>query len=213
VLHRVLLDVEAMPYTSVNGHNLWWILGPWRDASQPFLGPLSAKAAGLLVAGLLALGLLWRAQRTGVRPGLRPLVVLTTALTAGFFFFATHMHENHLFMAVPLSLALAGGSRRWAWLAALVSLAVLLNLALHDPNLVGSPPMTWGGPSPVRDEHLGMTFTWFRLVGTYAGTLLTALFLAGVLREAWRLTPDRNPVPGAPPSSGRCGPPDPRGSC
>ena len=24
---------EAMPFTSVNAHNLWWLLGPWRDAN------------------------------------------------------------------------------------------------------------------------------------------------------------------------------------
>ena len=45
------------------------------------------------------------------------------------------MHENHMYMGVPLLVAVAGRSPRLALLAAGCSIAVFLNATLHDPLL------------------------------------------------------------------------------
>jgi hypothetical protein len=59
VLDRFVSDIEAMPYTSVNGHNLWWLLGAWRPANDGILGPLTPKQLALGAFGLAYLFILW----------------------------------------------------------------------------------------------------------------------------------------------------------
>ena len=49
VARRVVGDVSLMAYTSSNAHNLWWVLGPWRDAEKPWLGPLTSTQVSLVL--------------------------------------------------------------------------------------------------------------------------------------------------------------------
>jgi len=211
VLDKVILDVEAMPYTSVNGHNLWWLLGPWRDANLPLLGPLTAKQIGLGLFGIAFAAILWRVwgAMRGEAPGAAGrevseadpsaqsraaawLFAVSAAITGAFFFLSTHMHENHLFMMVPLTLALAGRSRRWTWIAAATSLAVLMNLLIHDLDVALLPPFSWGGPSPVENRHLMRPFAWGELIGTYVDTALVAVAVVWTYLETWRFLSARN---------------------
>ncbi|MBU1702299.1 MAG: DUF2029 domain-containing protein [Candidatus Eisenbacteria bacterium] len=197
VLNHVLFDVGLMPFTSVNGHNLWWLLGAWRDANTPFFGPLTPKIFGLGLFGLLSLLILYRSWPVFRRAKddatfTAALIQSAAIITLLFFFFSTHMHENHLFMAVPLTCALAGRSRNWAWLAGMMTFAVFLNVILHDydPNpmrrITYYPPFTWGGISPFENLHQHRLFAWGELIGTYLGSLITAGLVMAMFREVWR---------------------------
>ncbi len=181
VLRRVLVDVEAMPFTSVNAHNLWWILGPWKPADLPVFLGLTPKVLGLMMflaayAALLVVGLqrLRRVDR-GSEDERALVLLVAAAVTCAFFFLSTHMHENHLFMAVPLLLTVAGRSRELAWLAAGCSLAVFLNMALHDLDLPSRLPWVLGRLSTVHDPHLGRPFTWGQFVGSFLNAALVCV--------------------------------------
>ena len=115
------------------------------------------------------------------------LFALAASISGVFFFFSTHMHENHFFMAVPLTLALAMRSRRWFWLFIGTTVAAFLNIVLHDLEVTLGPPFTWGGISPVENLHLHRPFAWGELVGTYLGTILVTLAVAGIYFESWNL--------------------------
>jgi Gpi18-like mannosyltransferase len=179
VLRKVLFDIEAMPFTSVNGHNLWWLLGPWQDANAPIWGPVTPKFAGLtlflaLYAALLAASVVWMRAKPPLQPGeySARCFALAGAVTCGFFFFSTHMHENHLFLAVPFLLAVAGRSRTLAAVAAAVSVAVFVNMALHDLALPYRLPGWMSTPAPVENRHLSLPFTWLQVVGSFINTLI-----------------------------------------
>ncbi len=173
VAQKLLADVEIMPYTSVNAHNLWWLLGSWRPAGDAWLGPLTPKIIGLTLFGLIYLALLWwvwQRERMIAKPMVIDPVTKELApappgsfmdplrhdahwfLAAGavafaFFTTSTHMHENHLYPALPFLVLMAGRGRRWVWVLAATSLALLVNMFTHD-YLTG---VAWlsdvGGPS------------------------------------------------------------------
>jgi hypothetical protein len=103
-----------------------------------------------------------------------------------FFFVSTHMHENHLFQALPLLLAVAGRSRALAWLAAGCSIAILLNTTLHDPWLPYALPGFLSAESGVLDPHLHRPFTWLQRIGSLSNTLLVASLALGTFRLAMR---------------------------
>lgn len=160
-LRRLFSDLDVMPYTSVNAHNLWWWFGSWRNANDPLLFGVSARTVGLstflvLVTILLgsrsisrtrhsaaapassldrARGHLESAQRGSDGTSTADLALLAASISAVFFFISTHMHENHLFMVLPFLTALAGRGARFRWFLIAASLGLLSNLALHDPNL------------------------------------------------------------------------------
>jgi len=187
VVQRVLLDLDAMPYTAVNAHNVWGALGGWRAASAPLVGPFSATHVGLVLFGALTVGLLVLARRLRSREGgidEQHACVLAAAVGFGFFMFSTHMHENHLFVALPLLAAALPAGRAWRRLFVALTLAVLLNLALHDPELPGRWPFTLGGTTGVARLSHGRMF--------YAGELLavraaTAFNLAVFAVFLWAL--------------------------
>jgi Gpi18-like mannosyltransferase len=128
-------QLEAMPYVSVNAHNLWWLVGrgiPWTLADVRPAGLLTLRAWSLvLVAAFYAATL--AGLRRSRDPRTLPLAAASTMF--GFFVLSTHMHENHLFFAVAL-FALAGITvprvRVFLWLTSAVLFA---NMLLHDPFL------------------------------------------------------------------------------
>ncbi len=222
VFQRVVGDVDLMAYTSVNAHNLWWALGAWKPADQPWLGPFTLTHLGLaLFLGVYA-AILHRVLRAGREPNRRepePRVSLLLALGVAFSFFmlSTHMHENHLFLALPFAIALlpfeAGRGRGFAWLAGLLTVGVLINLATHDPWLAQRAPLNLGGSTGVLNPHFRRPYAGVELTLIWIGTLLNlavyAVFLFRLLRQ------DRlfSALPGSPPSAPRSGPPGRRGSC
>jgi hypothetical protein len=189
VLRRVLLDLDAMPYTSVNAHNIWGLVGGWARADAPLLGPLSATGLGLLSFGALLLALLWLARRLARAGGIdaQQAAVLAAAVGFGFFMLSTHMHENHLFVALPLLAAALPLGGAWRRLFVGVTLAVLLNLALHDPLLPGLWPFTLGGESGVPRLSHGRVFYRGELLAVRAASVFTVAVFVAFLACVFRL--------------------------
>lgn len=201
-LSRLVGDTQLMPYTSVNAHNLWWALGGWANATLPYLGPLTAKQVGFVLLGLWLAGLLalaHHAHHGGWRRLDRPRLVgvqgvaLAMALGVGFFILSTHLHENHMFIAVPLVLPLLatswrGSNRRLAIaLVAMLSIGFLLNVWPHDPWASGHAPLSWGGPTSEINQHLKRPFLAGQLFVTRLGT--TVNLLAFALLSFWLFRP------------------------
>ncbi|MCC7371069.1 MAG: hypothetical protein IT306_21825 [Chloroflexi bacterium] len=152
-LHHAARFFEALETKSVNAqaltaqaHNLWWIptLVEWRFINdwEPLLGPITYRMVGLtLVLALVALVIV-------KLPRLRPrdrLFSFIGLLTVGWFVVTVRAHENHLFMALPFLAVAWALDRRYGAIFVMVSASLLLNLALHDPLLVGN----WAaGPDP-----------------------------------------------------------------
>jgi len=203
---RLLRDLGLMAWTSVQAHNLWWIVGPWRDAEAAWIGGWNARQAGiaLFLAFLAALcaraWIVHRARRAGLHRS--QSLALAGALGFGFFMLSTHMHENHAFAAVPLLLAAIaaaprgnGARRLLAWLVAAVSAGLLLNCAAHDPWLRERWPLALGGPSGYAGDAPGRTFLAGEWIAGWIGTIWNLLafgalcvftFGEGLRRLAWR---------------------------
>lgn len=191
VFERLLSDTTLMPYTSVNSHNIWWLIGPWHDAAKPWIGPLTPTMVGLGLFGLAYLATLilvvrleWqRAGRLPLGRGDQPLTtqvhwyLAMTAVAFSFFALSTHMHENHLFAAIPGLILLAGLGRRWAWLCALVGLSIIVNMANHDLILAHEVWMKIGGTSSFYHPDFGRHLSRLELsVANLNSVLLVLLF-------------------------------------
>jgi len=189
-LVEVLVLVDAMPYASVNGHSLWWILAPWRDATAPLIAGIAPRTLGLVLflggyAWLLQRSRGWLARADDPERAAR-MFVLAAAIAAWFFFVSTHMHENHLYQALPLLLAVAGRSRALGWIAAGCSVAILLNTTLHDPWLPYALPSFLSATSEIINPHLDRPFTWLQRIGSVLNTLLVASVALATFRLAMR---------------------------
>jgi dolichyl-phosphate-mannose-protein mannosyltransferase len=196
-LDRVFGDVMLMAHTSTNAHNFWWVVGAWQDSEAPWVGPLTpTHLAMICFAGFYAL-LLWKAHRLHARQegGIREpqVLVLIFAIAFTFFMVATHMHENHMFATIPLALPLlfvpGALGRRAMWIYAGVSLAVFLNLILHDLELTLQPPLSWGGDSgvPVANPAIRRTLSrveqWSIRFSTLFNIALYALTIVWMFRR------------------------------
>ncbi len=195
VVHRMIGDVQLMAYTSTNAHNFWWIYGPWQDASTPRFGPFCLTHFAMLVFGLVYIALLWRTwilnriQPGGISPAQQ--IALVCAVGSSFFMISTRMHENHLFIAIPLLLPLVTAGRRWRWLFAAAGLGVFLNVLLHDLTIPGHLPFTLGGPTGVTNQHLqtvDVTRTFFlgELIGIWIGVVVNLAFYAALMHAIFR---------------------------
>lgn len=191
VVQRVVLDLDAMPYTAVNAHNVWGALGGWQPADAPLLGPLTATHLGIAVflavyAWLLAFVFRLSSRGVGVSP--ETGAILAAAVGFSFFMWSTHMHENHLFVVVPLLAVAMPAGRAWRSLFVLVSLALLLNLFLHDPSLPGQWPFTLGGATAVPRPSHGRTYYATELWAVRAAVVFTlgvyAAFVTALIRDA-----------------------------
>jgi len=197
VIQRLFRDVGLMPYTSVNAHNLWWLLAPWRPADRPWLGPLTPTACGLALFGIayvLILAKVYLIERElAGRPavlgrGAQPLseqkhwYLAAAGVAWAFFTFSTHMHENHLFALLPFLVLLAGSGRRWLWLCLFAAGGVLINMALHDLYLGEQWFRHWGGQTTYFHPDLKRMLSRFELTLSIANSVLLlalfALFLA-----------------------------------
>jgi hypothetical protein len=134
-VRTLFLQIDTMPFVSVNAHNLWWLVGrgtPWTDASARPLDLVSWKALALLLFGAFFTATLVRLWRSADARG---LYVAGASTAFGFFVLAPHLHETHLFCVLPL-LALVGVQSRRVRIVFLVLTGTLLaNMLLHDPFL------------------------------------------------------------------------------
>ncbi|MDP8922500.1 MAG: glycosyltransferase 87 family protein [Chloroflexota bacterium] len=152
-LHHAGRFLEALDTKSINSialtaqaHNLWWVptLIEWRfiTDSEPFVGPVPYRVVGLGMVALLVAAAIARL------PSLRPrdcLYGIAGALTVGWFVLTVRAHENLLFMALPFLTVAWALDRRLGLLLVVTSASLLLNVALHDPLLMGNYA---AGPDP-----------------------------------------------------------------
>jgi dolichyl-phosphate-mannose-protein mannosyltransferase len=191
-LHHAERFFDALENKSVyaqaltgQAHNLWWIptLQEWRFINdwEPFIGSISYRVVGLsLVLALVALVV-------SRLPSLRPrdrLFSFIGMLVVGWFIVTVRAHENHLFLALPFLAVAWALDRRYGLVFGLVSVSLLLNLALHDPLLIGSAA---AGPDP--DSPLPV---WV-LVGQVSNVLLNLLTFAMALALTLGITVGRIP--------------------
>lgn len=190
VISSIFLDIEAMPVTSANAHNLWWLLGPWRDANSLVLGFITPKRMGLVLFGASYIAILYRcwiwarSDALGAADRSARLFLSAAAVISAFFFFSTHLHENHLFLAVPLMIAVAGRSRSLAWAAAGCSVAVFINGFLHDGVMPYIMPGILRARSSIIDPALNIPYTMLQLVGSYLNSVLVTVVVATILFSA-----------------------------
>jgi hypothetical protein len=190
VMEAIFSDLGIMPYASINGHTIWWLFGGWRNVDAPWVGSLTPARMGPVLVGAAYVFLIFRSLRW-MRPGAvaaevfrANLFFLAAALTIAFFFLSTHMHENHLVMAIPLLLVVAGSDPSLARLAALCSLGSFLNMLLHS-QLVAWLPAPLSTPAPVPIAYAGpYSLSWLQLVGGVANSLLLGAVAATALRSA-----------------------------
>lgn len=135
LLRSLFVQLDAMPYLSVNAHNLWWLLQggtPWIDARQKAMGLVSYERLGIALFALFYAWTLLRAWRSTDEQAPR---VAFASVALGFFVLSTHMHENHLFNFLPLVLLAGPACRRVRVFFMLASCTLLANMLLHDPYL------------------------------------------------------------------------------
>jgi hypothetical protein len=195
MLRRIISDVDIMPFTSCNAHNLWWLTGYyWQDANVPVVGPLTSKIIGLILFGTAYVLLLVR-SRGWIAAGGKDssayhagIFLLAAAAATTFFFVTTHLHEHHLYMTVPLLLAIAGRDRKLAWLATGCTAACFANMVMHDPALPYRLPLGLNALSPVMHPFMQYPFTWLQLAGSYVNCGLVVTVAVLTYLAAWRMT-------------------------
>ena len=192
-LDRVLGDIDAMPFTSVNAHNLWWFFGGWENANAPIFVGITPKAIGisLFLIAYAALVIKNRSWLSGegatASAHTGRLMLLAAAITASFFYLSTHMHENHLFVALPLLLVIAGRSSSLGYVVLAVTVVSTLNGLLHDMDAPYLIPFV-NAPSTVGNPQIpGIPYTWVQLVGSYANAVATSATVAWIVALAWRI--------------------------
>lgn len=111
----------------------WWVAftspvrRPLAISTVIQLGLPNVRAIGSLLVVLL-LG--WRFWRSRQAHGAFQLAALGAVITFTYFTFAAAVHENHLYLAVPLSVLAAAGLPGWRSVAVGLSAGVALNLNL-----------------------------------------------------------------------------------
>jgi Gpi18-like mannosyltransferase len=156
IVREVVLQVDVMPFVSVNAHNLWWLVGggvPWVSAQVRPLGLLSFKMLSLALFGAfyaVTLVRLWRSSEE------RASSVAAAGTALGFFVLVTHMHENHLFAAVPLLALASFEARRLRGFYLVASVTLLANMVLHDPYLTHVVRPHVPGPHLLLPQELGL---------------------------------------------------------
>ena len=199
-LWRLVNDMGAMSFTSCNAHNLWWVLGSWRDSEAPWIGPITPTMVGITLYLLLCLALYVKGSRLHAmqREGITRAQGIALAATAGFGFFmvCTRLHENHLFSVLPLMLVTLGAvaarggrpSRRaLEVIFAGTSIALLLNMVTHDPWFSAHGPLAAGRLTGMKDPFQNLPVTYVRLWAMRCATFVT--FLAFGATFVWVLSP------------------------
>jgi Gpi18-like mannosyltransferase len=191
LLRRLVGDVDLMPYTSINAHNLWWLLAPWRDVHRPLAGPITPTMVGLILFGavfaLMAVRA-WKMEKARPAEADDIWYLGAAGVAFSFFYMMTHMHENHLFALIPLSILLIGGGRSWVWFAVGVAVVTFVNMATHDWAIDRALLWGGGGLSGVIRPDTGRAIALREfVVATGNAVLVTALYVfyvVGGIRRA-----------------------------
>ncbi|MBI1745511.1 MAG: hypothetical protein HYR55_02865 [Acidobacteria bacterium] len=193
---RLIRDVNVMPYTSLNAHNLWWLIAPWRSTEQPIFAGISPTAISLLLfASAYLFILVCLLRRVGLAPssaqndgaGEEFWLLAWTGVAFSFFYLSTHMHENHLFAVIPASILLAERGRPWRYFAIGIGIAVLMNMVIHDWHL--SRLWIWkiGGFSDLLRPDIKSFMPVFELALATANSLfVTALYFFFAIVVLWK---------------------------
>jgi dolichyl-phosphate-mannose-protein mannosyltransferase len=165
---------------SANAHNLWWLptlaRGSWIQDAERLLGPISYFWFGVGLVGVALAACLVYLFRTE-SPN---LYLLAATLLAAWYFFTPRAHESHPFFILPfLAIAWAVRRRLFVWYA-LASVAVLANLVLADPLVVGE--LTLEAP-------LSSALPLWFMAATLADVALFAALLVGLAGELSRTEP------------------------
>jgi hypothetical protein len=190
VLDRLISGVDVMPYTSANGHTLWWILGAWKDPDARLVGPITPRIAGLSLLSISYAVLLYRSRHRISSESSESddysarIFLIAASMTASFFYLSTHMHENHLFMAIPMLIAVAGRSRQLLGLMLLCSCVAFLNMILHDGQLPYLLPGFLGRPTHWSQYVTHLQLTPVQLVFCYANALTAGIVFVWTFRSA-----------------------------
>jgi hypothetical protein len=162
---------------SANAHNLWWLptllQGRWIEDWEPAVGPLAYRWIGVGLV-LVVLGACLAVVLRS-RPG-PDLYLLTALLGVGWFCFTPRAHEYHAFFVLPfLAVAWPAEPRRRLPLYVAASLALLANLALHDPLVVGALAAPLTPESPLPGWYVALTLAnvalFFGLLAGLVGAL------------------------------------------
>jgi hypothetical protein len=136
LINQLLVTTSNTTGLSGNAFNVHWLISWFWFDNAPYGSGVYASISilyrlffqVLVASAITALGLAaaWKAQN-----GHQRMACLRTAVVVYFLFAAFSVHENHLFLAVALSIMAWGrGWERWTTTAILVA-AYLLNLFLY----------------------------------------------------------------------------------
>lgn len=166
------------------GANALWVLSWVLQTLQPdqfgaiadsgLLAPLDASRRlrrGLTwVSVLVYIWILWRYRRRG-GPGMDELLRYSLVGYLTYCMLCTGVHENHLFLASVLAIALAWLAPRQWWIAIVVSLGANLNLIAF---------FGWGGEGGLRGLVLGVdTTVWLAAANTVVFAAITYVVVSG----------------------------------
>jgi hypothetical protein len=172
---------------SANAHNLWWLptlaSGRFIDDLETIVGPVPYRWVAVGLVGLMLLACI----ALVMRPRPADLFLVTALLCAGWFFFTPRAHENHSFFLLPFLAVAWPAQPRLFGLYLLASLALLANLALEDPLIVGqvSQAGLTGAARP----------SWFVVltvlnVGMFAVLVAGLTKASGLFSRVWSCIPD-----------------------
>jgi hypothetical protein len=174
--------VGDYPELSLNAHNFWWFIlhgnVTAQDTAIAFAG-LSYRTVGLLLFALVyGLGLVRVLQRPG-----GDLWPVAAYVGFAFFFFPTKVHENYGFAVLALLACAAVTEVRFVLLYVAMTLTMVANYALHDPDLI--PRLGLAAPDAqllnVRWANAAINTLIF---GVWtAGLVVAAAFRAAGVRE------------------------------
>jgi len=158
------------PYLTVNGYNLWALVGAEGSGSLAS-GPIPGVVVGaaLLIGGFVV-GL-WAAFRRDDRA---TVLVTAVVLSAAFFVLPTRVHERYLFPVFALLPILAVWSRRWRWATLAFAVGSFINLHAILRPLPDLPVRRPCRPAPdrrvpVRRLAAARRARWPRAAGRDAG--------------------------------------------
>lgn len=177
LLESYLGSVGRFPRITNRAYNLWFLVVGGRSESDtlPLAGPLTYRAAGVLLVGALALLVCLALLRRNDGPARASGAAL---LALGFFVLPTQIHERYLFLTLAFLALRAAEDPRLAGL--LLALALTATL-----NVLG----TLSGFAPGLYEALG------RLTGLpYALSALNLLALAALALHTLLTTVGRAPA-------------------
>jgi Gpi18-like mannosyltransferase len=168
---RVLaVGSQAMPGATNNAYNLWWLVGPTRNALHPLWGSMSPSALGdVMFFGafvIVAVGIWADGSPARLWSG-------ASLIALAYFTLTTMQHERYLYPAVALLLISAVFDARRLLFYMMASLTVFLNIAIAG--LFASPADT-----------IGTTLAYWRvgLVESF-GPQLTVIVLLTAGANVW----------------------------